>query len=61
MDPVSKVEKEFILKAAKDGIRCDGRKLNELRDISIDLKRTYTQSSAIVSYGETKYILLHIL
>ena len=57
MDPVSKVEKEFILKAAKDNIRCDGRSLNELRNISIDLKRTYTQSSAIVSYGETKSVL----
>ena len=54
MDPVSKVEKDFIINAAKDKIRVDGRSLNELRDVSIDLKRTYTQSSAVVSYGETK-------
>ena len=57
MDPVSKVEKEFILKAAKDSLRCDGRSLNELREISINLQRTYTQSSAIVSYGETKSVV----
>ena len=49
MDPVSN--------AAKDKIRVDGRSLNELRDVSIDLKRTYTQSSAVVSYGETKCVL----
>jgi singapore isolate B (sub-type 7) whole genome shotgun sequence assembly, scaffold_14 len=57
MDPVSKVEKDFIINAAKDKIRVDGRSLNELRDVSIDLKRTYTQSSAVVSYGETKCVL----
>ena len=57
MDPVSKVEKEFIINAANDKIRVDGRSLNELRDVSIDLKRTYTQSSAVVSYGETKFDL----
>ena len=38
MDPVSKVEKDFIINAAKDKIRVDGRSLNELRDVSIDLR-----------------------
>ena len=54
MDPVSKVEKEFIIKAAQDGIRVDGRSLNEMRDIAVDVRHTYTQSSSIVSIGETK-------
>ena len=54
MDPVSKNEKEFIVKAAKNGIRADGRNLSELRDISIKIKKTDRQTSSIVSYGETK-------
>ena len=54
MDTVSKVEKEFIIKAAEDGIRVDGRSLNEMRDISVDVKHTYSQSSSTVCIGETK-------
>ena len=54
MDPVSNNEKEFIIKAAKSGIRVDGRNLSELRDISIKITKTDRQTSSIVSYGETK-------
>lgn len=54
MDPVSTNESSFITNAANSGIRIDGRSLSELRDISITLSRTDTQSSSIVSYGETK-------
>ena len=55
MDPVSTVEANFITKAAKDGLRVDGRGLNELRSIMLSLNRTVTQSSCIASYGETKW------
>lgn len=55
MDPVSTVERDFIFIAAKEGIRVDGRNLTEYRDVSIDLSRTDTQSSSIVSIGDTKY------
>lgn len=55
MDPVSINERDFIIKACENEIRVDGRSLTELRDISISLNRTDTQSSSIVSFGETKY------
>lgn len=51
---MSTIERDFIFDAAKEGIRVDGRNLTEFRDITIDLSRTYSQSSSIVSIGDTK-------
>ncbi|KAK8799487.1 hypothetical protein WA158_006036 [Blastocystis sp. Blastoise] len=58
MDPLSLVEKNFILTGLKENIRTDGRSKLEIRPVHITLHRNGTQSSVEVEFGETKVVCI---
>lgn len=49
---ISNVEKSFILEALTQGIRLDGRKFDQYRDIQLEFGEQY--GTATVSVGKTR-------
>eukprot|EP00871_Galdieria_phlegrea_P005787 jgi/Galph1/696/GphlegSOOS_G5521.1 len=53
-EPISTVERNFILEALKAGIRVDGRKIEEARHVSFDFGTRY--GTVIARLGKTKVL-----
>lgn len=50
-------EKEFVTKALQEGLRLDGRALNQFRKLELKFGDQY--GVADVSIGKTKYVLFY--
>lgn len=55
---VSVNERDFVFEALKQGIRIDGRKLDQFRDVQITLGDEYGYVD--VKMGKTRYVILFL-
>ena len=53
---ISSSEQSFILQALKDGRRCDGRQLNDIRKIGVTFTRNEKQCTAEVQLGRSRVL-----